>query len=78
MELILDQSMLQSLRCLSVWNSYLLTIVGVQILCPEIDIISEMRSCLLFGIAKVVDLATKCNMICLHPQSRAYDFEIVF
>jgi hypothetical protein len=32
---------------------------------PEMDMISEMRSCLLFGIteaaaAKAVDLATKC------------------
>ncbi len=45
------------------------TIVGVQILRPEIDMKSEMRSCLLIGIgiteaaaAKAVDLATKCNM----------------
>jgi hypothetical protein len=34
---------------------------------PEIDMKSEMRSCLLFGIteaaaAKAVNLATKCNM----------------
>jgi hypothetical protein len=50
----------------------LLAIVGVQILRPEIDMISEMRICLLLGImeaaaAKAVDLATKFNMTSLHP-----------
>jgi hypothetical protein len=48
-----------------------LTIVGVQILSQEIDMISEMRMCLLFGIteaatAQAVDLATKCNMTSPH------------
>jgi hypothetical protein len=50
----------------------LLTIVGVQILSPEIDMVSEMRICLLFGIteaaaAKTVDLSTKFNMTSPHP-----------
>jgi hypothetical protein len=39
----------------------LLTIVGVQILGPEIDMKSELRSCLLFAITDTV--ATKCNNV---------------
>ncbi len=53
----------------------LIQFVGVQILNPEIDMISEMKICLLLGItetaaAKAVDLATKCNMTSPHPAHR--------
>ncbi len=49
----------------------MLTSMGFQILSSGIDMISEMRSCLLFGItedaaAKAVELAAKCNMISLN------------
>jgi hypothetical protein len=58
----------------------LLTIVGVQILGPEIDMKSEM-SCLLFGITEVAaGKAAKCNISYDHPTPTspklAWHFEI--
>ncbi len=77
--------MLRSLRCLGVRvcvvvcvylcgvvKTSLFTVVGIRILIPERDMISEMRIFLLFGkteaaAVKAVDQGAKSNMTSPHP-----------